>query len=326
MNPMYAYRRLALAVLFLLSAGVLSAAPFIGMIAVPFREIFSNSPASSIFWDIRVPRVLMAYVAGAALAISGAAFQAMFRNPLATPFTLGVAHGAVLGSAVYLWLGLSFEFFWFSGVSFFGFLGAVAAIAVVYGLTRLKKGFSVSTILLAGVAVSFFFSSLVLFIQYVSDFSKSLHIMRWMMGGLESAGYHSVLDVAPLVLVGSASILFFSKELNLLVSGEEIAASRGVDLLRSKVVLFLSASLMVGGVVSACGPIGFIGLIVPHLCRFIFGYDHRFLLPAVLLAGGAFLAICDTLSRTLIAPAEMPVGIITALLGGPFFLWLLFRR
>ena len=146
------------------------------------------------------------------------------------------------------------------------------------------------------------------------------------MGGLETVGYRSVLDMLPFVLAGSVIIIFFANELNLLVTGEDIAVSRGVDLRRTKIVLFLSTSLMVGGVVSVCGPIGFICLIVPHICRLVIGHDHRHLVPAVIFFGGIFLTLCDMLSRTLIAPAEMPVGIVTSLLGGPFFIWLLFRR
>ena len=146
------------------------------------------------------------------------------------------------------------------------------------------------------------------------------------MGGLETVGYRSVLDMAPFVLAGNVIIILFANELNLLVIGEDIAVSRGVDLRRTKIVLFLSVSMMVGVVVSVCGPIGFVGLIVPHICRLVIGHDHRYLVPAVVFSGGVFLTLCDMLSRTLIAPAEMPVGIITSLLGAPFFIWLLFRK
>lgn len=320
------YKIFILIALFTLSIAVIIGVPFIGMTAISIKGIFSKTTGAFIFWNIRLPRVLIAFLAGSALAASGAAFQAMFRNPLATPFTLGVAQGAALGASLYLWLGLRFDAFGFSGISFFGFIGAVAAILIVYGLTRLKKGFAIYTILLAGVVVSFFFSSLILFIQYASDFTRSLYIMRWLMGGLETVGYRSVLDMAPLVLAGNVIIILFTNELNLLVIGEDIAVSRGVDLRRTKIILFLSVSLMVGGVVSVCGPIGFVGLIVPHICRLVIGHDYRQLVPAVILLGGIFLTVCDMLSRTLIAPAEMPVGIITSLLGAPFFIWLLFRK
>jgi iron complex transport system permease protein len=180
--------------------------------------------------------------------------------------------------------------------------------------------------LLAGVALNFFFSSAILFAQYMSDFTHSFRILRWLMGGLETVGYESVLNMAPFIVSGTAIILFLSHELNLMMTGEEIAISRGANVGRVKKVLFFATSLMVGSVVAACGPIGFVGMMVPHICRLLIGADHRYLTPAVILFGGAFLTLCDTLARTLIAPAEMPVGIITALLGGPFFIWLLLGK
>jgi iron complex transport system permease protein len=148
-------------------------------------------------------------------------------------------------------------------------------------------------------------------------------MMRWLMGGLEVTGFESVLNLAPFVISGCAIMFFATHELNLLTAGEEIALSRGVDVSKTKRVLFFGASLMVGSVVAVCGPIGFVGLMVPHMCRLIVGADHRYLTPAAMLFGGSFLTVCDTVARTIIAPAEIPVGIITALLGGHFFVWLL---
>jgi iron complex transport system permease protein len=254
------------------------------------------------------------------------AFQAIFRNPLATPFTLGVASGASLGAAVYMRLGLAIGVFGVSGVSLFAFGGAVLSILLVYGLTRIKAGFSIGTMLLAGVALNFFFSSAILFTQYMSDFTDSTRILRWTMGGLEIMGYEAVLNMAPFVISGAAIILLLTHELNLLMTGEELAISRGANVGKIKKILFFATSLMVGGVVAMCGPIGFVGMMVPHICRLMIGADHRYLTPATILFGGAFLTLCDMLARTLIAPAEMPVGIITALLGGPFFIWLLLGR
>jgi iron complex transport system permease protein len=265
-------------------------------------------------------------VVGAPLAVSGMAFQAIFRNPLATPFTLGVASGASLGAAVYVRLGLAISVFGVSGVSVFAFAGAILSILLVYGLTRMKSGFSIGTMLLAGVALNFFFSSAILFTQYMSDFTHTFRILRWLMGGLEIMGYESVLNMAPFVISGTAIILFLAHELNLLMTGEELAISRGANVRRIKKVLFFATSLMVGGVVSICGPIGFVGMMVPHICRLLIGADHRYLTVATILFGGSFLTLCDMLARTLIAPAEMPVGIITALLGGPFFIWLLLGK
>lgn len=323
------HRPLLLTILLILSLAVLLGAPMVGMKTVPLSVILhptSGGIEHDIFWRIRLPRVCISFLAGAALAVSGMAFQAIFRNPLATPFTLGVASGASLGAAIYVRFGLMFSVLGISGVSIFAFTGAMISILMVYGLTRIKRGFSTTTILLAGVAISFFFSSLILFTQYMSDFTHSFRILRWLMGGLEIVGFESVLNMAPFVISGSAIVLYMIHELNLMVTGEEIAISRGVNVAKTKTILFFATSLMVGGVVAICGPIGFVGMMVPHICRLLIGADHRYLTPATLLFGGMFLTLCDMLARTLIAPAEMPVGIITALLGGPFFIWLLLGK
>jgi iron complex transport system permease protein len=323
------YKRILLSIIFVFALVVIVGAPMIGMQSLSLHSMLHPAEGSrdaSIFWEIRVPRVCIAFLAGAALAVSGMAFQAIFRNPLATPFTLGVASGASLGAAVYVRLGLAISVFGISGVSAFAFGGAILSILLVYGLTRIKSGFSIGTMLLAGVALNFFFSSAILFTQYMSDYTDSNRILRWTMGGLEIMGYEAVLNMAPFVISGAAIILLLTHELNLLMTGEELAISRGANVGRIKKVLFFATSLMVGGVVAMCGPIGFVGMMVPHICRLLIGADHRYLTPATVLFGGAFLTLCDMLARTIIAPAEMPVGIITALLGGPFFLWLLLGR
>ncbi|MBN1294057.1 MAG: iron ABC transporter permease [Candidatus Latescibacteria bacterium] len=296
------------------------------METISFENILyhgSDTIKADIFWKIRIPRVLMAFLSGAALALSGMTFQALFRNPLATPFTLGVSSGAAFGATIYVKSGLIISLFGISGQSVSAFIGALLAITMVYGLTCARRGFSTATMLLAGVAVSFFFSSFILFIQYMSDFTNSFRILRWLMGGLETVGFGSVLTLLPFMMIGSSIVLFFNRELNLMSVGEDIAKSRGVNVKSIKTILFFATSLMVGGVVSQCGPIGFVGMMSPHICRLLIGYDHHYLTPATLLFGGLFLTLCDIFSRILIAPAEIPVGVITALLGGPFFLWLL---
>lgn len=313
----------------LLAIFVLLAAPFVGMKITPLSAIYDpvgSGKEAEIFWMIRVPRVCISFLAGAALAISGMAFQALFMNALATPFTLGVASGASLGAALYIRFGLPAVLLGLSGIAVSAFVGAILSVLLVYGLSRLRGGFSTATMLLAGVAVSFFFSSINLFTQYLSDFTQTFRIIRWLMGGLEVVGYGTVLNLLPFAAVGSLIVLYLTHELNLLTTGEEMAASRGVDVLFVRRILFFGTSLMVGGVVAVCGPIGFVGLMSPHICRLIIGADHRVLTPATLLFGGIFLTVCDTFARTVIAPAEIPVGVISALLGGPFFLWLLVRR
>lgn len=318
----------AVAGLVIFSLAVLVLAPMVGIRAIPLDAIFNPAAGgmdSDIFWRIRVPRVAVSFLAGAGLAISGMAFQALFRNPLATPFTLGVTSGASFGAAVYVALGFSFTMFGLSGISIFAFSGAIISILFVYGLTMARRGFSTATMLLAGVAVSFFFSSLILFMQFISDFTRTFRILRWLMGGLDVVGFSPVINMIPFVLTGCAIVVFLGRELDLMTTGEDIAASRGVEVAKIKNLIFFAASLMVGGVVAACGPIGFIGMMSPHICRLLVGPGHRRLAIASILFGGAFLTLCDTFARTIIAPAEIPAGVITALLGGPFFIWLLLR-
>ena len=303
--------------------------PFFGLRTIAPAAVLNaaaDSTAHRIFWTLRVPRVLTAFLAGAGLALGGLCFQAMFRNALATPFTLGVASGASLGAALYVRLGLTFVLFGLPGNTVFAFAGAMLAVGVVYGLTRLRGGCSTATMLLSGVAISFFFSSVILFLQYLSDFTDTFRIVRWLMGGVEAAGYRDPAMLTLFLTIGAASILLHRAELDLLTVGEEFALSRGVAVQRVKLTLFAAVSFLVSGVVAVCGPIGFVGMICPHICRLLLGPGHRRLIPAALLAGGAGLTLCDTVARTVAAPVEIPVGIITALLGGPFFLWLLLTR
>lgn len=312
----------------LLAALTLVLAPFVGGTALPWEVVTGGGTAAEemIFWKLRVPQVLVAFIAGAGLALSGMTFQALFRNPLATPFTLGVASGAALGAAIYVYSGIDLGIPGLSGISVFAFVGALGAISLVYGLTATRRGLSTAGVLLAGVAVSFFCSSLLMFIQYISKMGHSVRILHWLMGGLNVFGAEQIFQVLPFVVVGSAVILFLGRELNLLLVGEDIAASRGVAVKQVKLALFAVTSLTVAGVVAVCGPIGFVGMMVPHIVRLLVGADHRVLGPACLLFGGTFLVLCDRLGRVVVAPADVPVGVITALLGGPFFLWLLLRR
>jgi iron complex transport system permease protein len=209
------------------------------------------------------------------------------------------------------------------GLSLAAFGGAVLSTALVYGLTRLGQGFSTATLLLAGVATSFSFTSLILLTQYTSDVTTSFRVGRWLMGGLEVVGFEPVWRVLPFAMVGLVAVSALAREMDLLVLGEDLAATRGVSIEQVKRRLFFAVSIMVGGVTAVCGPIGFVGLIVPHIGRLLVGGHHRFLAPFSVLGGAAFLVICDMAGRLALAPVEIPVGSITALLGGPFFLTLL---
>jgi iron complex transport system permease protein len=313
----------------LFTTAVLLVAPFVGMETIdPARVVGDHADAmeARIFWSLRVPRVLLGFLAGAVLALGGMAFQALFRNPLATPFTLGVSSGAALGATLAIRLGLGFTVFGLSAVSLSAFVGSLLAILLVYGLARSRPGASTGTLLLAGVAVNFTFSSFILLVHYTSDAANSFNILRWLMGRLETAGVDAPLKLLPLLAICGFVVLTLHRELNLLSVDEELAVSRGVDVRRYRRVLFLAVSLMCGAVVALTGPIGFVGMMAPHVCRLLIGADHRWLGPASLLSGGAFLVLCDAVARVLAAPSELPVGIVTALLGGPFFLWLLLSR
>jgi iron complex transport system permease protein len=315
--------RIALLVLLLLWAAVVVGAPLVGSQPISLGDVLRGDPtAEAIFWQLRLPRVLLALLAGAGLAVSGLAFQTLFRNELAEPYTLGIATGAALGAVLSLRLEEMGVLWGMPLVSLASFVGAIGATALVVGLAWRRKG-NTGTLLLAGIAVSLSCSALILFLQYLSDSTQTFRMVRWMMGGLSVVGYGEVLWAAPWVLGGAAVLLALRWDLNLLLTGEELAASRGVDLVRLRLQVLGISALMIGALVAVAGPIGFVGLMVPHMLRRWVGHDHLFLAPACLLGGGAFLAVCDLAARTIMSPAELPVGVLTALLGGPFFLWLL---
>ena len=320
------YRLLALAVL---AAAVVVVTPLVGGFAIPLSVLADprgTDPAAIIFWQIRVPRVLAGFVGGAGLALGGAVFQAIFRNPLATPYTLGVASGASFGVAAVSALGLSMVVAGLSTTTVAAFAGALLAVGVVWMLIRLRPNLSSTALLLAGVAMNFFFSSLILFLQYTASLGDSYRIIRWLMGGLGGVDLRTLVHMAPAVAIGSLVVARHARGLDLLSTGSEIAASRGLAVNRTRTVLFLATSVMVGGVVATCGPIGFVGMMAPHICHLVVGSHHRSLLPASALFGGAFLVLCDTAARVILQPAELPVGVITAFLGAPFFMWLLVRK
>jgi iron complex transport system permease protein len=279
-----------------------------------------------IFWLLRLPRALTGFLAGAGLALGGAAFQALFRNPLAEPFTLGVSAGASAGAALALFFGGGAVLIgWLPLENVCAFGGALFAIAVVYAFSRLSPDFTAATLLLAGVAVSFFLSSLIMLLQHLTDPYNAARIFRAMIGGIALAGWRQLFLSLPFILSGAALIALHCRELDLIYCGEETALSRGVDTGRARRRLFLGVSLMAGGITALCGPVGFVGLAAPHICRSLLGPGHRRLLPASALFGGTFLVAADLLARTAVAPAELPAGVVSALCGAPFFLWLLLR-
>lgn len=326
---MRARRGKALFWLALLCGAVLLAAPFVGSSHIDISRAFDRSipvelnTDAGILFGLRLPRVLFGAVVGATLAASGVVLQALLRNYLATPFTLGITGGASLGAVLALQFGLAVGIGVFSPVALAAGLGAFAAALLVYALARSRSGLDMVTLLLAGVTANFLFAAIVLFLQMLSDPYQSFRITRWMMGSLDSPSAGGIASTAGFALLGVLPMLWHARDLNLLSVGEEEAASLGVDLARTRLVLFAGTSLATGAVVSVAGPIGFVGLIVPHILRLLLGPDNALLLPASLLGGAAFLVICDTAARTLVPGLEIPVGVLTALLGCPFFLWLL---
>lgn len=291
----------------------------------PSRPWATNVDAQ-IFFIARLPRVLAAALVGSALATSGVMFQALLRNPLATPFTLGISAGAALGAMLAITAGSAIAAATVT-VPAASFAGAIAAVAIVYVLAAARhRGFSTNVLLLAGVTLNSLFSALILLVQYLADMTRALQTLRWLLGDLDVASYTPLVAALPLLVAAFVVFLSLPKALNLLAVGEEHAAARGVAVLRTQRLAFFSASLATGAAVSVGGPIGFIGIVVPHLVRLLVGADHRLVLPASMGFGAAFLIACDAAARTVMAPIELPVGIITALVGGPFFLWLLIRN
>lgn len=312
---------------------VLLWAPTMGSTSISLSRAFdtgipwADNVDAQIFFVARLPRVLAGALIGATLAAAGVVLQALLRNPLATPFTLGVSAGAALGAMLAIAMRLDVGALGVSSVPIASFLGSLAAIAIVYGLaSSQKRGLSTNVLLLAGVTLNSFFSALILFVQYLADFAESFRTVRWLMGDLDVGGYGPIVAATPFIVAAFAVFAVLPRALNLLTMGEDLAASRGVEVARAQRWAFFSASLATGAAVSLGGPVGFIGIVVPHLVRLMVGSDHRVVLPAATLFGAAFLVLCDLLARTIMAPLEIPVGIITALIGGPFFLWLLVRQ
>src|SRR5687767_3712800 len=308
-------------------------APLVGSTSISLARVFDRSIPfadnvdAQIFFVARLPRVLAVALVGAALAAAGVVLQALLRNPLATPFTLGVSAGASLGAMLAVTMRLEMGVLGITSVPLASFAGSIVATAFVYALAASqRRGLSTNVLLLAGVTLNSFFSALILFVQYMADFTEALRAIRWMMGGLDVASYQPIVAALPFIIVAFGVFLTMTRTLNMLSAGTEAAAARGVEIVKAQRMAFLSASLATGAAVSLGGPIGFIGIVVPHLVRLLVGADHRIVLPASALFGAAFLVVCDLAARMMMSPLEIPVGVVTALIGGPFFLWLLVKK
>ena len=308
-------------------------APLVGSTPIRLRAVFDRSIPwadnldAQIFFVARLPRVLEAALVGSGLALAGVVFQALLRNPLASPDTLGVSAGAALGAMMAITFHADFSLLGVSAVPLASFAGSTGALGIVYGLsTARRRGTSTMVLLLAGVTLTALLSAVVRFVQYLADFTETFQTVRWLMGSLDVAGYAPLVAALVPMVIAFAGFATLPRVLDLISVGTESAAARGVNVTRSERVALVSASLATGAAVSLAGPVSFIGIIVPHLVRLMVGADHRLVLPASALFGAAFLIGCDLVARTVMSPAELPVGIVTAIVGGPVFLWLLFKR
>jgi len=293
-----------------------------------YHNISGWQPAEeSIIFQIRLPRVLGAALVGAALSTAGVLFQGLFRNPMADPYIIGTAAGAAFGATLAMLLPLSLVFYGFGLVPIAAFLGALGSVIMVYRLARFGGKAPIISMLLAGFVVSSFLVAIVMLLLTMSDRLglKLQQVFAFLMGGISVTYWQQVAVIAPLIVGGIVVTRFFAVHLNAFSVGEEGAAYLGIDVEREKLIILGLGSLLTACAVSLGGLIGFVGLIMPHAMRLVLGPDHRLLLPASAMAGAAFLVIADLLARTLLSPAEIPIGVLTALIGAPFFIYLLRR-
>ncbi len=314
---------IAIAVSAAILALVAIVTPLIGATHIDYGRAFAGiSPDHEILFYARIPRVLLSLLAGGALSVTGLLFQALLRDALAEPYTLGISSGASFGAVLAISFGWR-TFGGFSSVWIAAFAGAGIALIAVLAIAYEGQRMSSFTLLLAGVTINSISLALILFIHNIGTFSQSFAITRWLMGGIDAVEYPTLAWLAAMVLVVSILIFLRARDWNLIAVGEEWAAARGIAVNRVMLFGYFAGSILTGSITALTGPIGFVGLIVPHALRMRLGADHRVLIPCSIFLGAAFLGICDTAARTILAPTEVPVGVITALLGGPFFLWLL---
>jgi len=335
-------RRRAYTIVGLLIAlgGVMAFAITIGSVQVPFLTICQTllsqlplvditptwpSTTETIILEIRLPRVILAGLVGAALAIAGATYQGLFRNPLADPYLIGVAQGASLGAVIGFLLPFDRHGIGFLIIPVLAFTGALISVAIVYSLARVGKTLPVTTLILAGVALGAFWGSIVSYL-IINSGEKMHGIIFWLMGSFALSEWSEAKIVLPYVVVGVAVILLYSRSLNIMQLDEEQAQQLGINVEKVKLILLAAATLITAAAVSFVGTIGFVGIIIPHAVRLIWGPDYRFLLPLSVLSGAIFLILADLVARTALAPTEIPVGVITAVCGAPFFLYLLRRK
>ncbi len=276
----------------------------------------------TIIWKIRLPRIMLTIITGMGLGVSGAVFQGIFRNPMANPYILGISSGAAFGVTLGMVMGLQITFLGMTAIPISAFTGAIIASILVFLISG--GGRDILPLLLSGIAMGFFLSALMSLLMYFNR-SQLENIIYWTMGSFNAANWKKVVITTPVILTGNVFLILFSRDLNLMVMGEDSAKSLGLSVKRSRLIFLIVSTIITASAVAVSGVIGFVGLIVPHAIRIITGPDHRSLIPYSMLGGAILLLVADTIARTIIAPTEIPVGIVTSLLGAPFFLFLLNR-
>jgi iron complex transport system permease protein len=276
--------------------------------------------------QVRLPRLLLAFMVGSSLAAVGVGLQALLRNPLADPYILGISSGAALGAGLAVLFGIGTTVLAVSALPLCAMVGGLISIILVYRIAASYGYLPMHTLLLAGVILNAIFSALIMFVTSMMDPNRSFGMMYWLMGTLTAPDYPVLIVLMLYLLVGMLILFSQARSLNLLTLGEEAARSLGVEVERVKKAVFFTSALLTGAVVSVSGMIGFVGMVIPHAVRMLIGADHRLLLPASALVGGMYLMAADTIARTVLSPGEIPVGIVTALAGGPFFIYLLMAR
>ncbi len=317
-------RRFILAVTLAVAAALaaLCLTPLVGPTHIDFARVFARqSPDYEVLFSLRLPRVLLAMLAGGALSLAGAVFQALLRDALATPYTVGVSGGASLGAVAAIVFGWTRAGVWGGALA-----GAGMVLLLVLGISGLGSRMSSFTLLLAGIAINSMCSAMILFVHSIAGLTQSFSVARWMMGGIDSVEYSTLGWLSLVILPTAAALIWRGVSWNLMAVGEDWAAGRGVSVKALLLTGYLGGALLEAPVTAVTGPIGFVGLIVPHALRLWVGADHRVLLPCSFFVGAAFLAVCDAVARVVLAPADLPVGVVTALLGGPFFIWLFRTR
>ncbi|MDC1174745.1 iron ABC transporter permease [Bacteriovoracaceae bacterium] len=307
---------------FIFIAAMLSALSFGGH----FINIFNHGLEDAlILRELRFPRVLTCAFVGGVLSIAGLFFQSLFRNDLATPYTLGVATGGSLGAMIAISSGAVVSIYLVDSVTIFAFLGAILTITILTAFNNLFHSINNYTLILCGVALSMFFSSIVLLLQFLNLQVDGIRMIRWLMGSVDVVGYSSLWSIMiiciPILLIS----VMFLKDLNLLYLGDEFAHTHGVNVKKTQNKIFILTSFLIAPVVASFGPIGFVGMIIPHIAKKLYNKNHMILFPVCFIFGATFLMLCDLLSRVILTEGNLPLGVVTSFIGGPFFLWIIFR-